>query len=86
MYMCCGAHVYVSVCVFLSFSFSGTRLLFKFRSGTHDGLNEELGRHKVGHNACCVMMSVRGLLMCRVIVQHMILLEFYGRAFAFTRI
>ena len=24
---------------------AGTRLLFKFRSGTH-GLNEELGRHK----------------------------------------
>ena len=24
---------------------AGTRLLFKFRSGTH-GLNEELGRHR----------------------------------------
>ena len=33
---------------------AGTRLLFKFRSGTH-GLNEELGRHRAGRSVCCVM-------------------------------
>ena len=40
---------------------AGSRLLFKFRSGTH-GLNEELGRHrggKVRQNVPCVGMSVR---------------------------
>ena len=40
---------------------AGSRLLFKFRSGTH-GLNEELGRHrggKVRRNVLCVGMSVR---------------------------
>ena len=42
---------------------AGSRLLFKFRSGTH-GLNEELGRHrgrggKVRRNVPCVGMSVR---------------------------
>ena len=31
---------------------AGTRLLFKFRSGTH-GLNEELGRHR-GKKECVV--------------------------------
>ena len=38
-----------------------SRLLFKFRSGTH-GLNEELGRHgggKVRRNVLCVGISVR---------------------------
>ena len=41
---------------------AGSRLLFKFRSGTH-GLNEELGRHrsggKVKQNVPCVGMSMR---------------------------
>ena len=40
---------------------AGSRLLLKFRSGTH-GLNEELGRHgggKVRRNVLCVGMSVR---------------------------
>ena len=40
---------------------AGSRLLFKFRSGTH-GLNEELGRHRgreVRWNVPCVGMSVR---------------------------
>ena len=40
---------------------AGSRLLFKFRLGTH-GLNEELGRHrggKVRRNVLCVGMSVR---------------------------
>ena len=40
-----------------------SKLLFKFRSGTH-GLNEELGRHrgregKTEWNVPCVGMSVR---------------------------
>ena len=41
---------------------AGSRLLFKFRSGTH-GLNEELGigieGGKVRRNVPCVGMSVR---------------------------
>ena len=42
---------------------AGTRLLFKFRSGTH-GLNayEELGRHRGREgkwNVLCVVLSVR---------------------------
>ena len=42
---------------------AGSRLLFKFRSGTH-GLNEELARvgiegGKVRRNVPCVGMSVR---------------------------
>ena len=54
---------------------AGTRLLFKFRSGTH-GLNEELSRHRgrEGKN-CCVMQSVRVLVMCCGIVLHMLVLE-----------
>ena len=32
---------------------AGTRLLFKFRSGTH-GLNEELGRGREGKSECVV--------------------------------
>ena len=41
---------------------AGSRLLFKFRSGTH-GLNEELGRHRgrEGRSACCV---VKECLLC----------------------
>ena len=33
---------------------AGSRLLFKFRSGVHGGLNEELGRHrgKEGETEC----------------------------------
>ena len=34
---------------------AGTRLLFKFRSGTH-GLNEELGRHR-GRKGRMVMLG-----------------------------
>ena len=41
---------------------AGTRLLFKFRSGTR-GLNEELGRHieveKENWNVLSVVVSVR---------------------------
>ena len=37
---------------------AGSRLMFKFRSGTH-GLNEGLGRLGGGRGACCVMMSVK---------------------------
>ena len=38
---------------------AGSRLLFKFRSGTH-GLNEELGRHRGREgNVLCVVLSVR---------------------------
>ena len=37
---------------------AGTRLLFKFRSGTH-GLNEELGRHRGREYVLCVVLSVR---------------------------
>ena len=48
---------------------AGTRLLFKFRSGTH-GLNEELGRHSGREGSCCVMQSVRVLVMCCGIVLH----------------
>ena len=51
---------------------AGTRL---FRSGTH-GLNGELGRHrgrKAGRSVCCVMQSVRVLVMCSGIVLHKLL-------------
>ena len=47
---------------------AGTRLLFKFRSGTH-GLNEELGRHRGREQ------SVRVLVMCCGIVLHTLVLE-----------
>ena len=54
---------------------AGSRLLFKFRSGTH-GLNEELDRHrgigKVIKNVCCVVMSVRVSVMCCGSVRHII--------------
>ena len=49
----------------------GPRLLFSFQSGTH-GLNEELGRHRVIKNVCCVVMSVRVSVMCCGSVQHII--------------
>ena len=53
---------------------AGTRLLFKFRSGTH-GLNEELGRHRrrEGRKEC--LLSVRVLVMCCGIVLHTLVLE-----------
>ena len=56
----------------------GTRLLFKFRSGTN-GLNEELGRHR-GKNddrqcVSCVGLNVRVWYMCSGSVLRMILLE-----------
>ena len=56
---------------------AGTRLLFKFRSGTH-GLNEELGRHRGGRvrkSVCCVGMSVKVLVIHCGIVQHIQVLE-----------
>ena len=55
---------------------AGSRLLFKFRSGTH-GLNEELGRHRGrdGNNVCCVVMSVRVSVMCCGSVQHIVTVE-----------
>ena len=56
---------------------AGSRLLFKFRSGTH-GLNEELGRHRgrtVIKNVCCVVMSVRVSVMCCGSVQHIVTVE-----------
>ena len=43
-----------------------TRLLFKFRSGTH-GLNEELGRHRGKKE--CVLCSVRVIVIHCGIVQ-----------------
>ena len=53
---------------------AGTRLLFKFRSGTH-GLNEGIEEEKAGRSACCVMQSVRVLVMCCGIVLHTLVLE-----------
>ena len=53
---------------------AGTRLLFKFRSGTH-GLNEELGRHRGREGVCCVGMSVKVLVIHCGIVQHIQALE-----------
>ena len=57
---------------------AGTRLLFKFRSGTH-GLNEELGRHRgregKKESVCCVGMSVKVLVIHCGIVQHIQVLE-----------
>ena len=52
---------------------AGSRLLFKFRSGTH-GLNEELGK-KVIKDVCCVVMSVRVSVMCCGSVQHIVTVE-----------
>ena len=53
---------------------AGTRLLFKFRSGTH-GLNEELGRHRgrEGRKECLLCDAV--LVMCCGIVLHTLVLE-----------
>ena len=48
---------------------AGTRLLFKFRSGTH-GLNEELGRHRGRESVCYVGMSVKVLVIHCGIVQY----------------
>ena len=53
---------------------AGTRL---FRSGLH-GLNEELGRHRAREgrmSVCCVMQSVRVLVMCCGIVLHTLVFE-----------
>ena len=47
---------------------AGSRLMFKFRSGTH-GLNEELGRHRGSE----VMLNVRALVMFCGIVRSTIL-------------
>ena len=52
---------------------AGTRLLFKFRSGTH-GLNEELGRQREreGKKECvlcggeCHVLCVLELTLCRI--------------------
>ena len=59
---------------FHGMSDAGTRLLFKFRSGTH-GLNEELGVEKEGKSVCCVQMNVRVLVMYCGNVQHIVALE-----------
>ena len=40
---------------------AGSRLMFKFRSGTH-GLNEELGRQRGERSAYCVMINARALV------------------------
>ena len=56
---------------------AGSRLLFKFRSGTH-GLNEELGRHRVGKvikSVSCVVMSVKVLVMCCGSVRYIVVVE-----------
>ena len=56
---------------------AGTRLLCKFRSGTH-GLNEELGRHRGREgrkSVCCVGMSVKVLVIHCGIVQHIQVVE-----------
>ena len=52
----------------------GTRLLFKFRSGTN-GLNEELGVKMMIGSVSCVGMNVRVWYMCSGSVLRMILLE-----------
>ena len=53
-----------------------TRLLFKFRSGTH-GENEELGRHRGREGmrvyVCCADMNVRALVCGNV--QLIVVLE-----------
>ena len=49
---------------------AGSRLLFKYRPGTHV-LNEELGRYRGrdgNKSVSCVVMSVRVLVMCCGIV------------------
>ena len=51
---------------------AGTRLLFKFRSGTH-GLNEELGMHR--ENVLCVVLSVRTWCMCCGSVRLIVVVE-----------
>ena len=59
---------------------AGSRLLFKFRSGTH-GLNEELGRHRGREGktkVICVGMSVSMRVMCYEGVQHIVVLELYS--------
>ena len=53
---------------------AGTRLLFKFRSGTH-GLNEGIGEGRVRKSVCCVGMSVKVLVIHCGIVQHIQVLE-----------
>ena len=57
---------------------AGSRLLFKFRSGTH-GLNEELGRHRgrEDNKECdlCGNYSVRLSVKCCGSVQHIVAVE-----------
>ena len=45
-----------------------------FRSGMH-GLNEGIEEGKEGRSVCCVMQSVRVLVMCCGIVLHTLVLE-----------
>ena len=56
---------------------AGTRLLFKFRSGTHDLMKSWAGieEEKAGRSVSCVMQSVRVLVMCCGIVLHTLVLE-----------
>ena len=51
---------------------SGSRLMFKFRSGTY-GLNEELGRHREREGSYCVRMNVRAFTMLCGIVRSTVL-------------
>ena len=48
---------------------AGSRLLLKFRSGTH-GFNEELGRHM-----SCVVLIVKVLVMCCGSVRYIVVVE-----------
>ena len=58
---------------------AGTRLLFKFRSGQErmDLMKSWAGieEGKAGRSVCCVMQSVRVLVMCCGIVLHTLVLE-----------
>ena len=73
IYMCFGREVQFKKYLH-GLSDAGTRLLFKFRSGTH-GLNEELGEGRVRKSVCCVGMSVKVLVIHCGIVQHIQVLE-----------
>ena len=53
---------------------AGTRLLFKFRSGTH-GLIEELGRHRGREGKKECVLCVKVLVIHCGIVQHIQVLE-----------
>ena len=61
----------------------GSKLLFRFRSGTH-GLNGELGRHSTRNSSkACVSMSLYNMLRIVVFVRNSltILMGFYRTTF-----